>query len=579
MRFGRGIVESSYEYDSTREHYTSLRKVNWTDRGSWFYKYGRERLPQKTLTNITWISYNPKKLEIIKGLIEDNLKFKSSKKTKEQAIEEPLEEVIEVISEVIDEKSASEYESIISKLHLRIVDLETQVEELQQKLDDLNRDSKKDVTKINNLNQKVDKYKIDLRKARAEIKRLEVEKEKLEKETDKANDKTMDLNRSIDDLALKVNELNTSLTELCEENKALQEELKKEEVELNELRFSKTVLDGINSIKNRQEMIDSLILEQLFVKQKTVEELMEILNNKELDVSKEEVLQSLKRISTHINVVPLVNLNKKYGITEPPVRIDQRLNIPAEYKELDVMFLADFHYFGYPDEIKVKLDNVYDYCAKNNINHIINLGDVFDDKAFKSKMYEKPYDEARKLIESFDDVLPYDESIKNFILGGNHDRILLKYGIDPIEELTLSREDVISLGYDNAYMMFGGADIVGLHHMGVPREDIISDLKESSEQTISYLKRMYENANLNYSQQYFDLFGHFHSARFMPDDGYGVVPSLLKDRNCNGAWHVKFYLDINGRIEYMVIKNLVFKNRTEGMKPTIEMPYQKTRKK
>ena len=50
---GRGIVESSYEYDSTREHYTSLRKVNWIDKGSWPYGDNKKKLHMKTLTKIT----------------------------------------------------------------------------------------------------------------------------------------------------------------------------------------------------------------------------------------------------------------------------------------------------------------------------------------------------------------------------------------------------------------------------------------------------------------------------------------------------------------------------------------------
>ena len=510
----------------------------------------------------------------LKSLIETNLSFKNPNKQKEYEELEKEEDLVEVITEVIDEKSAFEYESIISKLHVRIDDLETQVDELNKKLDDLNRESKKDVTKINNLNQKVDKYKIDLRKARSEIKRLELEKDKLDKELDKANS----INKTIDEFAIKINELNNSINTLREEKDSLTKELKEKDNELKELRFSKVILDGVNDNKNRNDIIDDLILKQLFIRQKTVKELMDILNEKDLDVSKEEVLHSLKRISKDINVMPLVSLEKKYGITEPAVRIDQRLNIPGNYEELDMMFLADFHYYGYPDFLKAKLDHIYDYCAKNDIKQIITLGDVFDDKAFKSEKFKKPYKEAKELVESFDEVLPYDENIKNFILGGNHDRIILKYGFDPIEHLTLNREDVVSLGYDNAYLMFGGADIVGLHHMGVPREDVVSDIKESSEQTLAYLNRMYENANLNFTQQYFDLFGHFHSARFMSNDGYGVVPSLLKDRNSNGAWHIKFYLDNNGRIDYMVIKNLAFKNRNEGIKSTIEIPYQKIRK-
>lgn len=59
---GRGIIESDYEYNENI-YEGKFRKVNWTHRGNWKFD---EKLPQKTLTNIT---YNPK-LDKIKRLFE-----------------------------------------------------------------------------------------------------------------------------------------------------------------------------------------------------------------------------------------------------------------------------------------------------------------------------------------------------------------------------------------------------------------------------------------------------------------------------------------------------------------------------
>lgn len=47
---GRGIVESDYFFDDSREEYTSCRKVNWTHKGQWNLT---DMLPMKTLTDIT----------------------------------------------------------------------------------------------------------------------------------------------------------------------------------------------------------------------------------------------------------------------------------------------------------------------------------------------------------------------------------------------------------------------------------------------------------------------------------------------------------------------------------------------
>jgi len=47
---GRGIVESDYEYDPTREHYKNVRQVKWTHKGEWQHP---GQAVVKTLTDIT----------------------------------------------------------------------------------------------------------------------------------------------------------------------------------------------------------------------------------------------------------------------------------------------------------------------------------------------------------------------------------------------------------------------------------------------------------------------------------------------------------------------------------------------
>ena len=63
---GRGIVESSYEFDENREYYPNIRKVNWTHKGNWTYEKGN--LHRKTLTDITNLKED---IEYITGLIGD----------------------------------------------------------------------------------------------------------------------------------------------------------------------------------------------------------------------------------------------------------------------------------------------------------------------------------------------------------------------------------------------------------------------------------------------------------------------------------------------------------------------------
>ena len=59
---GRGIIESDYEYDTTKP-YHKIRKVKWTNKGNW---KSNDLLPRKTLTDISDKPY----LENIKKLFE-----------------------------------------------------------------------------------------------------------------------------------------------------------------------------------------------------------------------------------------------------------------------------------------------------------------------------------------------------------------------------------------------------------------------------------------------------------------------------------------------------------------------------
>ena len=64
---GRGIVKSSYEYDSARAEYNNIIPVEWTHKGEW--KVEDEQFPMKTLTDIT--RYN-EVVEKIRALFEED---------------------------------------------------------------------------------------------------------------------------------------------------------------------------------------------------------------------------------------------------------------------------------------------------------------------------------------------------------------------------------------------------------------------------------------------------------------------------------------------------------------------------
>ncbi len=124
--------------------------------------------------------------------------------------------------------------------------------------------------------------------------------------------------------------------------------------------------------------------------------------------------------------------------------------------------IADLH-FGHRKEKLYYLDSVYNYAVKQDIKDIYIVGDLLDGQFFISKKnlnsYEKQF---MHLINNY----PYDKSIHNYALLGNHDywfeekgRILIN------EELEKERIDFTTMGYKRAYITALGSSIAYKHLM------------------------------------------------------------------------------------------------------------------
>ncbi len=556
-----------YVIISIFEHYTSkeqeigeesISKIDELER-----LYINNRFATGVLGDSDTVDIFDKAREEIEKNKEAMLLLQESKQ-EEKTIEEKIDSL-----KPVEEQEERDEENLIAKLNARITDLQQELISQKIAFDSLAKQSFDDQKKISDLNKKIDENKINLKNARKEAKATIKELDAYKKESEKRIKNLEEYK----DLALQreVELLNLSQKIESLENIILELETKNDELSL--------LNEKISITPTKTNIIDDYILNLLFEQKMSINEILEHLENDNFDVTKEEVLESLRRINQRINIMPVVGFEKKYGVVPPAIRLNQRLPMSHTATTYEFMIMADLHFNGEENAsyVKSKIDAAYDYCQDNKIKIIYTLGDLIDNKNIISGPFKNMYDNARKVIEGFDQILPFDPKMKNFILGGNHDYSFARYGIDPVEELAFTRDDLISLGYNDAFMFFGGADIIGLHHEGAPRESRTSDCISFVEQTDNNLRRSYENARLNYSEKYFDFLGHFHSSRFNSNESFGIVPSLTVDRNNSGAWHVKIYLDNVGRIDYMIIKPLVF-NKDNALKAAIEIPYQRKRK-
>ena len=104
---GRGVVESDYEYDSSRQHYKNIRKVRWTHKGEWQHP---GQAVMKTLTDITAYTDYVEKLNAMfeSEIIDDD---------EESVIEYPPYDAEKFLEEVyMDEAS---YKTLVALVHTK----------------------------------------------------------------------------------------------------------------------------------------------------------------------------------------------------------------------------------------------------------------------------------------------------------------------------------------------------------------------------------------------------------------------------------------------------------------------------
>jgi len=106
---GRGIVESDYEYDDTEDNrYPNIRKVRWTNKGSWQYN---EKFAMKTLTDITDYKDFVNK---INSLFEDE----NGEEDEVELIKYPTYTEEDFLREVYIDKGA--YTALVKTLHYKM---------------------------------------------------------------------------------------------------------------------------------------------------------------------------------------------------------------------------------------------------------------------------------------------------------------------------------------------------------------------------------------------------------------------------------------------------------------------------
>ena len=486
------------------------------------------------------------------------------------------------MNQCIDYSKMKEYDAErIDKLTKMVSELSSKIGEYERLLKIAGNQARSDERTLNNRSKKVNEQKRTIAEMGKDIKSEKKRNEVLEndilkykRENEKLRIAIVEANQNVEEKEVLNNKLNQELDAFS--NNYLQALQEKEEA----LKVVKEIDD--------KKLLDEYILNLLFDNKYSLNALFDEVVKVHPNLSIEELKESLKRISTKVSINPVgtVELKKEYQVCPPYYKKYQKLLLNTDKKYKDVLFISDLHISETPSSCDYDinrhnnyftrtLNDVYDYCAKNNIDIICNLGDLLDIRDFSLYSSKENYDRCLKVIEEANKFLPYDVNISHAIMGGNHDADLFAYGIDPISMLANSREDIIDLGYDDAFLKFKNSDFIGLHHKGIPKEEKMGNAIEFGKIVANNLNFKYSQTTFNRDNSYLDLFGHFHKSRLDVKNKYGVVPSLTTDRNLDGAWHLRFFFDDNGLIDYVIIYQLNF---NQGLKVSMEIPYQRIRK-
>ena len=197
----------------------------------------------------------------------------------------------------------------------------------------------------------------------------------------------------------------------------------------------------------------------LILEGKTTIQIMETLNlsHKQLKIRLDSIKNSGYTLSYNVSDTGKVKYDVLKNIA---LALTNTLTIHLEKDPFTFTALvdSDFH-IGHPKDNSQRINELYEYAAKEDINIIINCGDIIDGCC-------EGQEEAiiKKQVEKLIEIHPYDKSILNLVCFGNHDYSPLeRYGIDISKIICYERPDFISLGFGTSLINIKNGQIIISH--------------------------------------------------------------------------------------------------------------------
>ena len=197
---------------------------------------------------------------------------------------------------------------------------------------------------------------------------------------------------------------------------------------------------------------------ELINQDKSVNEISSILklSNKQIFTR----LKTLKATGFNINNKYYYNGDIRYFINKSLKQDDEtRIIVDPDQTEFKCIAISDLHIGSLIENIEA-LNLIYDYCTNNNINIIINTGDLINGSfGCRNKI-----NDLNKQIEYFFKTYPFDKNILNFTCLGDHDLSPLNdLGLDFKKIIDNRRNDIVTVGYESGTIKIKDDEIILRH--------------------------------------------------------------------------------------------------------------------
>ena len=224
----------------------------------------------------------------------------------------------------------------------------------------------------------------------------------------------------------------------------------------------------------------------------------------------DEVLYLLKSDSIikkeHIDNIPRREFLVQKGLNNEEVLshsyVCDTFSLESDDK-LDFIVISDTH-IGSRFENFDYLKRVYDYALSHGVKYIFHAGDLIEGCYSNYSRCKRKYMSISSQVNHIIEDYPYDRSIKNIILLGNHDAFPIVVDNYDIADTLSNRDDFMLTGYRSSYLRLRD-EYISLKH------DISRMLNVVGDATVL----------LNF-------FGHSHKYRCLFDGKYAIfrVPTL-----------------------------------------------------